>query len=246
MEKLPWFDSDRYLVAYLLCGLIIFIFGGATGIVNASYNLNMVVHNTGWMPGHFHMTVAGPVFLAILGGSTLMLSTIAGKRVRFPKLNVWVPYLWMFGLFMFSGGLMIGGIDGEPRRTNMGLSYLNPDSPLYRPDWVATAVLTSVGGTIMFLSCVFYFMVFFGTLFSKPRTAGALEFPQSEAYHDGKRVRLLDRLVPWTVVAVVMIAISYYQPIRDSINFSGKGSPRYSPDSPIPQISQPTDTLINE
>jgi cytochrome c oxidase subunit 1 len=246
MGKLPWFDPNKYLVPYLMCGLIIFIFGGATGIVNASYNLNMLVHNTGWMPGHFHMTVAGPVFLAILGGSVLMLSSLSGKKVKFPKLNVWVPYLWMIGLFMFSGGLMIGGLDGEPRRTNMGLSYLNPESDMYRPEWVATTALTAIGGTVMFLSCVFYFIVFFGTMFSKPSTAGVLEFPQTEAYHDGKRVRLLDRLVPWTVVAVVMIAISYYQPIKDSINYTGPGSPRYLPENPMPQVSQPADAVMGE
>jgi len=244
MGKLPWFDSKRYLFAYLLGGLIIFIFGGATGIVNASYNLNMVIHNTGWLPGHFHLTVAGPVFLAILGGSILMLSTITGKPVKFPKLSVWVPYLWLIGLFMFSSGLMIGGLDGEPRRTNMGLSYTNPNSPLYRPEWIATTALTAIGGTVMFLACIFYFMVFFGTWFAKPKTSGALEFPVSEAYHDGPRVKWLDRLVPWTVIAVVIIAVAYYQPIKDSINFSGEGSPRYLPTSPAPVISKPPEETV--
>lgn len=236
MGKLPWFSANKFLVSYLLCGLIIFIFGGATGMVNASYNLNMVVHNTGWMPGHFHMTVAGPVFLAILGGTILMLSSLSGKKIKFPKLNVWVPYLWMIGLFMFSAGLMIGGLEGEPRRTNMGLSYLNSESEFYRPDWVATTALTAVGGSVMFLACLFYFVVFFGTVLGKKQSEGVLEFPTSEAYHDGKRIKLLDRLAPWTVVAVVIIAISYYQPIRDALEFSGDGSPRFSPDNPVPEL----------
>jgi heme/copper-type cytochrome/quinol oxidase subunit 1 len=65
MKKLPYLDSNNYLFGYLICGLILFIFGGLTGIVNASYQLNNMVHNTAWLPGHFHMTVAGPVFLGI-------------------------------------------------------------------------------------------------------------------------------------------------------------------------------------
>ena len=36
---------------------------------------------------------------------------------------------------IFSTGLFIAGAAGEPRRTNMGLSYTNPQSPLYHADW---------------------------------------------------------------------------------------------------------------
>src|SRR6185436_10731186 len=33
MGKLPWFDKDRYLFSYFIGGLILFVFGGVTGIV---------------------------------------------------------------------------------------------------------------------------------------------------------------------------------------------------------------------
>ena len=68
-KKLPYLDQDRWLFSYLFSGLVIFIFGGVTGIINASYNLNNVVHNTAWLPAHFHQTVAGPVFLSFIGMS---------------------------------------------------------------------------------------------------------------------------------------------------------------------------------
>ena len=51
--KLPYLDKDRWLFSYLFSGLVIFIFGGITGIVNASYNLDTVVHNTTWLAGTF-------------------------------------------------------------------------------------------------------------------------------------------------------------------------------------------------
>jgi cytochrome c oxidase subunit I len=34
-----------------------FAFGGISGLINASYNVNLVAHNTAWVPGHFHLTV---------------------------------------------------------------------------------------------------------------------------------------------------------------------------------------------
>src|SRR5215212_6630117 len=114
-SKLPYLDTNRFLFAYLISGLILFIFGGLTGLVNASYQLNNVVHNTAWMPGHFHMTVAGPVFLAIIGMSTYLYSTTSGKRVFLPKVNVIIPYLWVIGILIFSTGLSWGGLIGEPR-----------------------------------------------------------------------------------------------------------------------------------
>lgn len=86
MGKLPYLDPDRFLFGYMICGLILFIFGGLTGIVNASYQLNNVIHNTAWLPGHFHMTVAGPVFLAIIGMSTYLCATMSGKKSFFQRL----------------------------------------------------------------------------------------------------------------------------------------------------------------
>ena len=105
-------------------------------MVNASYSLNNMVHNTAWIPGHFHMTVAGPVFLAILGMTLYLISNLTGKEVNMKNFAVIVPHLWMLGVLIFSTGLMWGGLTGEPRRTNLGLRYLNPESPLYEPQWV--------------------------------------------------------------------------------------------------------------
>ena len=127
MKRLPYLDFNNYLFAYLICGLILFIFGGLTGIVNASYQLNNMVHNTAWLPGHFHMTVAGPVFLGIIGMSLYLVSKLKGKKVFLPRVNVIIPYLWMIGVLIFSTGLMWGGLIGEPRRTNLGMTYTNPD-----------------------------------------------------------------------------------------------------------------------
>ena len=54
VRKLNWADPS-YTAQNLAA--ILFAFGGISGITNASYNMNMVVHNTVWIPGHFHLTV---------------------------------------------------------------------------------------------------------------------------------------------------------------------------------------------
>ncbi|NNC94041.1 MAG: cytochrome C oxidase subunit I [Chitinophagales bacterium] len=235
MFKLPYFKKDKFLFAYLICGLFIFIFGGFTGMVNASYSMNAVVHNTGWMPGHFHMTVGGPVLLAIWGMTIHLLHKLSGKEIKLPSWNVMVPYLWMIGLAFFSTGLMVGGLLGEPRRTNMGMTYMDPsNSDFFKPEWILTTFTTVMGGIMMTISSIMYFAVFFGTLFSKRSKEPELDFPVAEAYHDEKNIGFVKNLAPWTIVAVIIIVFAYYPPIKQAIENTGPGSPRYEPGNPIP------------
>ena len=235
MFKLPYLDKDRYLFAYFIAGLILFIFGGLTGIVNASYSLNNVIHNTAWLPGHFHMTVAGPVFLAIIGMSTYLYSTLSGKKIFLPKLNVIIPYLWMIGVLVFSTGLMWGGLIGEPRRTNMGLTYLNPKSNLFHPEWIPTTTLALLGGIIMFIVGMMFIVVFFGTIVRRRHAEGILVLPESEVYHDEKRVPLFDRFKPWLVAMAAIIIIAYVPAILDANKTTGPKAPRFVPENPTPE-----------
>ncbi|KAK3605052.1 hypothetical protein CHS0354_000718 [Potamilus streckersoni] len=144
MKKLPYANTDKYMFAYLISGLLIFILGGIGGIINASHGMSNVVHNTALIPGHFHLTVGGPVFLAIIGMNMFLLEGLTGKRVVSKRLHLTVPYLWMLGLLIMSTGMKLGGSMGEPRRTNLGLSYLNRSHELFTPEWVLTTVILIV------------------------------------------------------------------------------------------------------
>ena len=234
MFRLPYFDKDRYLFAYLICGLILFIFGGLTGLVNASYSLNNMVHNTAWMPGHFHMTVAGPVFLGIIGMTLYIYEQISGKEIRLKRIATIVPHIWMVGMLIFSTGLMAGGLMGEPRRTNLGMSYLDPDSPLFRPDWVMTTGITVLGGVILFASAGLFFIVLIDLLFTKKTKESVLSFPAYEVLHDEKRIPLLDSFKPWVVIMIFVILVAYIPVFRDIANLTGPGAKPFSPDNPTP------------
>jgi cytochrome c oxidase subunit 1 len=233
-SKLPYLDPNRFLFAYLISGLFLFIFGGLTGLVNASGQLNNVVHNTAWLPGHFHMTVAGPVFLGIIGMSIYLYATTSGKRIFLPKVNVIIPYLWVIGILIFSTGLSWGGLIGEPRRTNLGLTYLNPQSNLYTPEWVPTTMLALFGGIIMTVAAILFFIVFFGTIFRKRSSEPVLELPVSEILHDEKRIPLFDSFKPWLVTMGVILLLAYVPAFLNASNNPGPGAPRFTPDNPTP------------
>lgn len=231
--KLPYFDETRWLFPYLFMGLVIFILGGITGLVNASYNMNNVIHNTAWLPAHFHLTVGGPVFLAILGMSLYLIAGLTGKKVALPKVAMLTPYLWMIGVFTFSGGLFYGGIHGEPRRTNMGLSYLDPQSPSYRPDWVTSTHIGALGGCIMALAVLCFFIALVATLLKKgtPQVADQFELPTSEAYHD-EDVPAVKNFRPWIIAAIVAVVIAYTPPIVQIVQNNYPGAPGFNPGQP--------------
>jgi cytochrome c oxidase subunit 1 len=231
-RRLPYFDHERYLFAYFISGLVLFFFGGITGIINASVGMNNVVHNTAWVPGHFHTTVAGPVLLAFLGMSLFLVTGLTGKPLRLPRLNVCVPYLWMVGVFVFSTGLSVAGVLGSPRRSNLGPTYANPDSPLYRPDWETWSLLGAVGGVIMFVAMLAFFVVFFASLLSRKVREPSLELPTAEAHHDGE-LSALRNFTPWVVAAVLLLVVAYAPPIYQVLQNQGQGAPAYDPDSPV-------------
>jgi len=212
--RLPHFDKERWLFPYLFLGLVIFILGGITGIVNASYSMSALIHNTSWIPAHFHLTVAGPVFLAILGMSLYLSVGVLGKKVVAPRVALSIPYVWTLGVFTFSAGLFYGGLKGVPRRTNLGMSYLDQLSDVYRPDWRIGEYIGAVGGSIMGLAVLLFFYVLVRSLASarSEQQADAFALPESEAYHD-EDIGAVRNFRPWIVAAVVAILISYIPPL---------------------------------
>ena len=92
---LPWKDAS---VAAQVLALVSFIFGGAGGIVNASWQLDNVVHNTLWIPAHFHLTVGTMTTLVFMGVSFWLLPHLTGRRLYSQKLALWSVWLWFLGL----------------------------------------------------------------------------------------------------------------------------------------------------
>jgi cytochrome c oxidase subunit 1 len=169
-----------------------------------------------------------------MGASLFIITGILKKPVVSTKMAMIMPYMWMLGTFIFSTGLFIGGLRGEPRRTNMGLTYMNPASPMYRPDWWISANLGMIGGSIMGLACLLYFIVLIRSLMAKPDPALAnvpFELPMSEPYHD-ENISAVRNFTPWVTVAVLLCVAAYYVPISDIVRNGIITHPGYTSDNP--------------
>ncbi|WPM32556.1 cbb3-type cytochrome c oxidase subunit I [Hydrogenobacter sp. T-2] len=241
-KKIPYAstEGDKWLVSYFMAGLFLFLIGGITGIVNASYNMNNVVHNTAWVPAHFHTTVGGLVTLVFLGMALYFLAQLKGTEVKAKGLAVAAPWLWLVGMVIFNVGYSIAGLMGYPRRTQTGAtgSYFDPSSPYYMPDWHFYAVLGAIGGVIATLGFVLYLVSFVSTLFAPAKENAELYIPSAEPYHDEK-MPSLQKLTPWVAFSVILFVVSYIPPLYDvtkrGVFFD---SPGYNDKSPIP-ITKP-------
>src|SRR5690606_27669630 len=78
--------------------------------------INLLMHNTIYVPGHFHGTVVAGTTLAFMAVTYLVLPLIFQREIVFPKLAQIQPYLFGIGAAGISLFMMGAGTLGVPRR----------------------------------------------------------------------------------------------------------------------------------
>jgi cytochrome c oxidase subunit I len=203
IPKLPW--GDPSLTAQLLA-MLTFVFGGITGLINASHSMNLVIHNTTWIPGHFHMTVGSAVTLTFMGVAYWLIPYLTGKGLWGRRTALWSSWIYALGLMVFARGMISAGMEGMPRRTFMAQANYG------RPEWELGGLLTGIGGTAMFVGIALFFVVVAMTVVVGGRERVPEDVPFSETLEApatrGWETRL-DNLWLWVGVAVALILIAY-------------------------------------
>ena len=74
--------------------MLLFAVGGLGGAINASFGMNSVVHNTSWIPGHFHTTVGSASALTFMGACYLVVPRLLGRRLELAPMARVQPWLW--------------------------------------------------------------------------------------------------------------------------------------------------------
>ncbi|MFQ5398293.1 MAG: cbb3-type cytochrome c oxidase subunit I [Anaerolineae bacterium] len=219
VKALPW-DDPSYTAQNL--AMILFAFGGIGGLTNASYNLNLVIHNTSWVSGHFHLTVGSAVTLSFFGISYWLVPKLSGKQLWNRKVALWQAWTWFVGMILMSNGLHILGLNfGVPRRTMLGVA------PYASADWNPMLIEAAVGGVILGISGLLFYMNILGTVFSKKKLEAAIEMPVAEPYEPTPAPALLDNWRPWLVLTVALILVSYGPILFDMISNLSLTSPGF-------------------
>jgi cytochrome c oxidase subunit 1 len=219
--RLPWGDP---LVSSAILSMLLFALGGFGGAINASFGLNAMVHNTSWIPGHFHTTVGSAAALTFMGACYLVVPRLLRRRLELAPMARVQPYLWFFGMLLFSIPTHITGLMGMPRRVYDASYNEHPVAVSWR--WLTD--VSAVGGLVLFASALFFVLVMTFTLFGPRADAPPLEFAESVEPEAG-RTTWLDRLGLLTVVAAALVVIAYAYPIWRHLQMPRFGSPGFSP-----------------
>jgi len=201
VRALPWGDQS---VSAQLLAMVLFALGGVSGLMNASFNMNLVIHNTLFVPGHFHLTVGTGSALTFMGVVYWLVPHLTGRRLFSRKMAVLQTWLWFIGMAIMSRGMSWAGMLGAPRRTALGAA------PYFMEEWVLPSWFTAIGGIILTVSGFMFFFNMLGSLWLAPK-GQKVEVPVAEPLIDeGARMPLwLDRFTVWAGAAVLLVAIAY-------------------------------------
>lgn len=205
IAKLPW-RNPSFTAQFL--GMIAFIVGGAGGMVNASFTLNTMVHNTAWIPGHFHTTVGTAVALSFMGIAFWLIPHLTRKPLVAPNIGLLSAVLWFVGMMFMAIGMHWQGLLGVPRRSHIAAlegAYTGQQIQMF---------FNILAGIILFAAAVAFFYVLFATLLQSKRMSEqeTPEVPFTEVLsgpQNNSLVKLLDNVWLWFGIAVLLVAVSY-------------------------------------
>ncbi|WP_068775244.1 b(o/a)3-type cytochrome-c oxidase subunit 1 [Paenibacillus sp. FJAT-26967] len=217
VKVLPWKDV-RFFAPFM--GMLMFIPAGAGGIINASNQMNQVVHNTLWVTGHFHLTVATSVALTFFGITYWLIPAITGRQLtqRLHKLGIWQTVIWSAGMLVMSGAMHAVGLLGSPRRTSYTTYDDHPATFLWMPYHVSMAV----GGMIVFVAVL---LMVYNIIALLRAPKGETEYPIAEVRDASEPTpKLFERWGLWIGVTVVLILVAYTIPVSQMIGGDSPGS----------------------
>ncbi len=114
LKKAPWREPG---FSSLVLSIVYFGFiAGVTGVLMGTMQLNMLIHNTLFVVGHFHATVVSGTTLAFMGISYYLLPLLSQRRLVGVRMARWQPYVFAGGLVILTAAMLVAGQLGVPRR----------------------------------------------------------------------------------------------------------------------------------
>jgi cytochrome c oxidase subunit 1 len=203
---LPW---ERPMV--LATGLAFFMlwFGGGGGLINMSYGMNAMVHNTSWVTAHFHLIFGGTVVIMYFAIAYAIWPVLTGRTpvsLRNQRLQLW---LWFAGMMVMTLPWHYLGLQGQWRRVAT-FNYADPIIAGWGP-WV---IVSFVGGLILLASAVLFVWNLLEFHRARAVVAAGLEPLYAVAVHPPLRVPAsLNGFSLWNVLVLVLMLAAYGYPI---------------------------------
>jgi cytochrome c oxidase subunit I len=162
----PGFSSLVLSVVYF--GFI----AGVTGVLMGTMQLNMMIHNTLFVVGHFHSTVVSGTTVAFMGISYYLIPLLTQRRLANIRMARWQPWVFSTGVLILTLAMLLAGRLGVPRRV-ADLDYT--DAPVgvdlfSEGAYPSIMMLVSFGALFAVVGGVMFVWVMVATLLKGERT----------------------------------------------------------------------------
>lgn len=205
IRTLPW-DNPMVLATGL--AMLMLSFGGFGGVINASYSMNTMVHNTQWVTGHFHLIFAGTTVIMYFAIAYYLWPKMTGKELASVSMARKQLWLWTIGMLILTLPWHAIGMQGQPRRISSA-----PYDPELVESWNSSEFAMIVGGVILLISALMLIINLVRTHGNKIPEA-VLEVEYSEPIHSIARMpKLMNSFTFWFWLVVVYMIASYGYPI---------------------------------
>ena len=162
-----WGGSPRLDTPMLfgLGTLVLFGISGLTGLLLGDISMDLYLHDTMFVVGHFHFTMAAGSFVGAMTGLYFWFPKMFGKRLdeRLGKIHFWFTFV---GLLFVFGGQLLAGYAGQQRRLFDPFQYTFIQGLRSLNRW------TSYFAFALFLGQLAFVVNFFRTVFGEAPAAG--------------------------------------------------------------------------
>jgi len=155
LRKAPWGNP---VFSGVFISLIGFGFlGGISGVMMGTEQLNMIIHNTIYVPGHFHATVVIGTTLSFMALTYFLIPVLFKREMINPKLAQAQPYLFGLSMYFFVLVMMGAGTLGVSRRhwdmafNGSALAYQWPGAAYLMMGLVGIAGLAAIAGGAIYI-----------------------------------------------------------------------------------------------
>ncbi|MCX7383363.1 MAG: cbb3-type cytochrome c oxidase subunit I [Alphaproteobacteria bacterium] len=211
LRKAPWGNPA---FAGMFLSLVMFGFiGGISGVVLGTEQLNILMHNTIYVPGHFHGTVVAGTTLAFMAVTYLLVPLYFKREIILPGLARWQPYLFGFGVAGISLFMMGAGTLGVPRR-HWDITFSDAQMVYsFSPAAFLMMTLNGIAAVIASLGGIAYVVIVVGSILFGKRIPDGKERAPFEAPPVGNAVGQYGNAgtfhLPGTLVLVGVFFLSF-------------------------------------
>lgn len=155
LRKAPWGNP---VFSGVFISIIGFGFlGGISGVMMGTEQLNMIIHNTIYVPGHFHATVVIGTTLTFMALTYYLIPVLFKREMIAPRLAMWQPYLFGFSMYFFCLVMMGAGTLGVSRRhwdmsfSGVSMAYEWPGAAYLMMGLVGISGIAAIAGGAIYI-----------------------------------------------------------------------------------------------